>query len=96
MPMARDFNSNGISYVSKYSEWNFIGIKHYSSISYAFIYIRNLLIVSVLGNSLVVQWLGLCASTVGDSGSISGIFDLKLRSHKPHGTAPSHTPPKKY
>ena len=26
----------------------------------------------LVGNSLVVQWLGLCASTAGDMGSIPG------------------------
>ena len=38
----------------------------------------------VLGNSLAVQWLGLCTYTAKDLSSISG---WGPRSHKPPGTA---------
>ena len=47
--------------------------------------------LSKTGNSLVVQWLGLCIFTAEGPGSIPGLV-RELRSHKPCGMAKKNPP----
>ena len=48
------------------------------SINQNFCLLRNLLKIKILGNSLAVQWLGLCASTARGPGSIPGRETKKI------------------